>query len=114
MVAILMMSAELTTLGLIKIKILWSKGYDVIIFVRKAINKLLSRDSNYIVNVVMWPKFGKSSISMTEVIITSILSGFDQKNHFFEGFSWFKFSNLGLALAMALKFCSSVAKGLRL
>ena len=38
-----------------------------------AINTILSRDSNYNVNVVMWPKFGNSSISVTEVIITSIL-----------------------------------------
>ena len=28
----------------------------------------------------------------------------DQKNHFFEGRSWFKFRNLGLALSMVLKF----------
>ena len=28
----------------------------------------------------MWPKFGNSSISVREVVITSILYGFDQKN----------------------------------
>ena len=32
---------------------------------------------------------------------------------FFEGWSWFKFKNLGLALATNLKFCTSVAKGLK-
>ena len=42
-------------------------------------NKILSPESNYIVNIVMWPKFGNSSISMREAIITSILSKFDQK-----------------------------------
>ena len=31
---------------------------------------------------------------------------------FFEGWSWFKYNNLGLALGTNLKFCSSVAKGL--
>ena len=37
-------------------------------------NKILWRDLNYIVDVVMWPKFGdSSSSSMREVIITSIL-----------------------------------------
>ena len=36
-------------------------------------NKILSRDSNYTVDVFMWPKFGKSSISLKEVITTSIL-----------------------------------------
>ena len=73
MVAILMMSAKLATLGLLKIKVFWNKGYDVIISVHDVTNKILSRDSNYIVDVVMWPKFGNSSISMREVIITSIL-----------------------------------------
>ena len=45
-------------------------------------NKILSRDSNYVVDVVMRPKFGNSSISMREVIITSILQRFVQKNLF--------------------------------
>ena len=51
---------------------------------------------------------------MIEVIITSILERFDQKNDFFEGWSWFKFNNLGLALGMALKFYTSLAKELKL
>ena len=38
----------------------------------------------------------------------------DQKNHFFKGWSRFKFSSLELALGMALKFNTSVAKGLKL
>ena len=33
-----------------------------------------------------------------------------KKNAFFEERSWFKFNNLGLALVMALKFYTSVAK----
>ena len=37
-------------------------------------NKILSSDSNYIVDVAMWPKFGNPSISMREVIIASSLS----------------------------------------
>ena len=72
-VEFLMMSAKLATLGLLKIKVFWNKGYDVIISVHDVTNKILSRDSNYIIDVVMWPKFGNSSISMREVIITSIL-----------------------------------------
>ena len=39
MVAILMMSAKLDTLGLLKIKVTWNNGYDVT-------NKILSRYSN--------------------------------------------------------------------
>ena len=72
MVAILMMSAKMATPGLLKIKVFWSKGY-VIIPVHDVINKIWSRDSNFVVDVVRCPKFGKVSISMREVIITSIL-----------------------------------------
>ena len=62
----------MVTLGLLKIKVIWDKGYDVIISVPDAPNKILSRDSNYIVDAVMWRKFGNCSISVGEVIITSI------------------------------------------
>ena len=68
-----MMSAKMGTPGFLKITVFWNKGYDVIISVDDVTNKILSRDSNYIVDVVMWPKFGNSSIFMREVIITSIL-----------------------------------------
>ena len=37
-----------------------------------------------------------------------------RKTAFFEGWSWFKFNNLGLALGTNLKFCISVAKVLKL
>ena len=71
MVTILMMSAKIATLGLLKVKVFKNKGYDVIIYVYDTTNKILSRDSNYIVDVVMWPKFGNSSIPTRKVIITS-------------------------------------------
>ena len=83
MVTILMMPVKMATLGLLKIKVFWNKDYDVIISVYDVTSKILSYDSNYIVNVVMWPKFGNSSISTREVIIPSISQGFDQKNHLF-------------------------------
>ena len=73
MVTILMMSAKMATPGLCKIKVFWKKVYDVIMFVNDITNKILSRDSNYIVDVVTWPKFDNSSISMREVIIISSL-----------------------------------------
>ena len=72
-VTIFMISAKMATPGLLKITVFWNKGYDVIIPVHDVTNKILSRDSNYIIDVVMWPKFGNSSISMREVIIISIL-----------------------------------------
>ena len=52
----------------------------------------------------MWPNIGNSGIDMGEVII---------KTSFFEEWSWFKFNDLGLALGIALKFYTSVAKGLK-
>ena len=70
---ILVISVKMATLGLLKIKVLWNKGYNVIICVYDVTYKILSLDSNHIVNVAMWPKLGDSSISMREVIITSIL-----------------------------------------
>ena len=53
MVTILMMSAKLGTSGLLKRKIFQNKDYDVIVPDYGFTNKILSRDSNYIVNVVM-------------------------------------------------------------
>ena len=91
----------------------WNKAYDFITFVYDVTNKILWGESNYIVDLVMWPKFFNSNISMREVIIISILQGFDQKNHF-EGSSLSRFNHFGLALRIALKFYTSVAKRLNL
>ena len=73
MVAILMISPKMTTLILRKEKVFWNKGYKVIISVHDVTNKTISRQSNYVVDVVMWPKFANFSTSTREVIITSIL-----------------------------------------
>ena len=50
-----------------------NNGYDVKIPAQDLTNKILSRNSDYNVDVVMWPKVGNSSISVKEVVITSIL-----------------------------------------
>ena len=68
-----MMSAKMANPDLLKIMLFWNNGYDVIISVYYVTNKILSRDSNYIVGVFMWTKFGNYSISMREAITTSIL-----------------------------------------
>ena len=73
MVEFLMISAKLATVGLLKVRLFWNKGYDDISSVFDVTNKILSRDSNYVVDVVMRPKFGNASISMREVFLTSIL-----------------------------------------
>ena len=64
-----------------------NKGYGVIIVNYGVTNKVLSLYSDYVVDVVMWPKFGDSSISMRiyDNLITSISQGFEQKNYFFWG-----------------------------
>ena len=72
MVTILIMSAKMATPGLLKIRVFWNEGYDVIISVHDVTNKILSCDSNYIIDVVMWPKFGNCTTSIRKVI-TSIL-----------------------------------------
>ena len=53
MVTILMMPAKIITPGLLKIRVFGNNGYDAIISVHEVTNKILSHDSNYIVNVVM-------------------------------------------------------------
>ena len=65
------MSAKLATLGLLGINFL------------AMMSSCLPRGSNHVMDVVMRLKFGNASISLRKVIITSILSGFDQKNLLF-------------------------------
>ena len=43
----------MATPSLLKIKVFSKNSYDVIIYVHDVTNKILSRDSNYIVDVVM-------------------------------------------------------------
>ena len=54
-------------------KVFWNKDYDAKIQVNDFTSNGLSRDSSCIVDVFKRPKFGNSSISMREVITTSIL-----------------------------------------
>ena len=53
MVTILMMSAKLATPSLLKIKIFRNEVYDVIITDYDVSNKVLSRDLDYIVDMLM-------------------------------------------------------------
>ena len=48
-----MIPAKIATLGLLKIKILGNTGNDIIIFVYDIANKILSRNLNYIVDMVI-------------------------------------------------------------
>ena len=105
------MSAKMATPDLLKILVFWSEGYDIIIPFDDVTNKILSPDSNYIVDVFMWPKFGNSISILSQPQFYIDLTW---KATFFEGWSWFRFNNLGLALGTNLKFYISVAKALKL
>ena len=66
-----MVSAKMAMPGLFKITVFLNKSYDVIISVDNLANKMLSHDSNHIVDVFMGPKFSNCRISMREVTTTS-------------------------------------------
>ena len=87
MVTIFMISAKKTSLSSLRVKLFWSKGNVVIISVYSVINKILSNyiDSNYILNVAMWPEFGNSS--------TSIIPSLDSISIIFNRFYSFSFSS---------------------
>ena len=86
----------------------------VIVSISDMTKKNLSRDWNYIEDVVLWPKFDNSSNSMRKIIIILFYKDLTSKINFGEVCFCFKFTNLGLALGMALKFYTSVAKSLKL
>ena len=67
------MPAKMATPGFLKTRVFWNKGYDIIIPADDVNSKVLSRDSSYVGDVFTWPKFGNCSISMREVVSTSIL-----------------------------------------
>ena len=71
MVEILIMSAKFSTIDLHKAKVFW-KGISKV-SVHDVTNETLSREPNYNLDAVMWPKLGNSNISMREVTITSTL-----------------------------------------
>ena len=65
--------AKMANSGILKVTIFWNKGYYVIIPANDITSKILSCDSNHIVDVFMWQKFVNSMISVKEVITTSTL-----------------------------------------
>ena len=68
----------------------------VLTSVHDVTSKILSRDSNYILDLVMWSNFYERSYHK--------LQDLAWKTTLFKGWSWFKFNNLGLALGAVLKF----------
>ena len=68
-----MMSAKMSLLDLLEVKLILKKCYDVITYVYDVTNKFLLYDSSYFVNVVMSLKFESHDHIIREVIITSML-----------------------------------------
>ena len=65
---------------------------------------MYSCDQSLVTLAFQWEKLSQSQF----------YKGLTRKTASFEGWSWFKFNNLGLALATNLKFKTSVAKELKL
>ena len=93
-VAILMISANLATISFLQIKPLWNEGFGVITFAHDLNNKILWCDSNYTVDVVLWPKFGNSSVEPREVVKTTLTRKWNLVN-------WESFSRLVIELKKA-------------
>ena len=55
MIRILIMSTKMATQGLLKATVFFKKGYGIIIPVHDVTIKILSRDLNYIIDVVIRP-----------------------------------------------------------
>ena len=120
MVTILMMSAKMATVGLLKTKIFWNKGYNVI----ASTDKILSWEYIYIyicvcvcVYVCVW-SCDQSLVTLAflweKISQLQFYKDFTRKTTLFERWSWSKFINLGLTQGTALKMCTSVGKGLKL
>ena len=88
MLTILMMSAKMVTLGLVKIKVFWNKGYDVIICRHQ---QNLSHDSNNVVCVwscdQVWPGRHKLGLALGMALkfYTSLQEGLKLKVRTFYG-----------------------------
>ena len=70
-----MLPANIATSDLPKVKIFWDKDYDAIISLHDITKKNLSRDTNHIIDMIMWRKFGNLAFLC------------NQKKLFFEGMS---------------------------
>ena len=70
---ILIIPEKIAIPGFLKIMVFCNKGYFAKITVDNVTKKIVSLYSNYALDLLMWPKFGNSSISMRQVIATSVL-----------------------------------------
>ena len=104
------------TRSLLKTKVFCNKGYDVIVSVYDINKNILSRNSNCIVDVAIWPKFGNACIPMNflrilKEIYKNCITIWPKKWIFLRVVL---VQIQLLAIDMALKFYSSAPKGLKL
>ena len=64
----------MVTPGLPEINVIGKKGDEVIVFVYGSPTKFY-----HVISIYYWSGYGNFSISTKDVIITSVLKGFDQK-----------------------------------
>ena len=106
-----MMSAKKATPGLLK-----KRYFEIKVrrhnFCRDVTNKILSCDSNYIADVFMWPVI--VAFLWEKLSKPQFFKDLTRKAAFFQGWSWFKFNNLELAVVANLNFYTCVTKGLKL
>ena len=114
MVLVLMMSLKSATLGFLEIKVFPSKGYNVLILCMTSLKKFY-----HATQITLWTWLCDQSL-VTLAFLWEQLSepqrfkNLTRKTFSFEGRSWYKFNNVRLALGMALRFYTSLAKILKL
>ena len=82
---ILMTSAKTATLGFLKVTIFWIKVYHVIIYVNDVTSKIVSSDSNYIVDVFIWLKFDNSNFQWEKLSQVNFIRICQEKLLFLKG-----------------------------
>ena len=103
MVAILMMSARLNTLGLGEIMVMtsWFLSIKKFYQVTQIILYMMWLCGQSLVTLAfLWEKLSKPQF----------WKGLTRKTNFFQGCPWFKFNNLRVELGVALKFYTSMTK----
>lgn len=69
MVAVLLMSAKFTTLGLLKKKVIWNRAYYGLLSFHDVTIKILLLGSNYILDVVIRPKLDQTLALLWEKLL---------------------------------------------
>ena len=114
MVTILMMPVEMAILGSLEVKVFWKK-----LMTSSFLSMTYPTQLFRVTNVILW-KWSCGQNLLTLAFVWETLSQLQsykdltKKATFFEGWSWFCFNSLRLALVMNLKFYTNDTKRLKL